>query len=77
MKGMLVDDFETPIRLLLERGYHITTLRGYLEATRDLTSPAPLKMAALSFDDGLKNHIENAMPLLQRYGLAGNFFSIT
>ncbi|MDZ4284635.1 MAG: polysaccharide deacetylase family protein, partial [Patescibacteria group bacterium] len=77
MKGMLVDDFERHVKLLLESGYRIVTLHEYLEATKDLTTLPPSKMAVLSFDDGLKVHIENVMPLFQKYGLKGSFFVIT
>ena len=36
--------------------------------------PGPQPRIVLTFDDGLKNHVINAMPLLEKYGIKGTFY---
>jgi peptidoglycan/xylan/chitin deacetylase (PgdA/CDA1 family) len=77
MKGLLVNDLELQIMRLKQKDYNIVTLSEYLNATKNLTvAPAP-KMAVLSFDDGLKNHIDNVVPIFDKYGIGGSFFIST
>lgn len=77
MRGMLADDFENQIKLLLNRGYGIVTLGEYLNAAQDAKGVLPRRMAMLTFDDGLKCHSRTVTPILQKYGVAGTFFVIT
>jgi peptidoglycan/xylan/chitin deacetylase (PgdA/CDA1 family) len=68
--------FESHLRYLRDAGYHVITLDDLL---RFLTSgqPLPEKPVILTFDDGYVDNYINAFPLLQRYGMIGNFFLIT
>lgn len=77
MRGLLVDAFENQIKLLLSRKYNIVTLGEYLKAAQDAACAPMKKMAALTFDDGLKCHSRTVAPILQKYGVAGTFFIIT
>ena len=35
------------------------------------------KLCALTFDDGLRGHYDNVLPILKKYGVIGTFFPIT
>jgi peptidoglycan/xylan/chitin deacetylase (PgdA/CDA1 family) len=77
MRGLLLEEFEAHVRLLSLRGYRLATLSEYLDATSDFAALPRQKMAVLSFDDGLKQHVDNVAPILEKYGAAGTFFIIT
>lgn len=68
--------FEEHLRFLQERGYTSISLREFMLA---LTTgyPLPPKPIVLTFDDGYRDHYENAFRLLKQYGFTGTFFLIT
>src|SRR3989338_4606904 len=68
-----VKEFERQVALL-SKNFKITTLRGVFEACR---ASAPEKVAAITFDDGLCDQYENALPILKKYGAPATFFIIT
>ena len=68
--------FADHLRYLSEAGYHVITLDDLLYALT-LGRPLPEKPIILTFDDGYEDNYLNAFPLLQRYGMVGEFFIIT
>lgn len=76
LKGLLVEDFEKQIKLLLENNYKIVTLGKFLESYKKGLADSE-KFAVLTFDDGLKDHAVNVLPVFQKYGVGGTFFVIT
>ena len=76
MKGLLVSDFEAQIQLLLGNDYKIVALGDFVELYKNGLNDSE-KFAVLTFDDGLKGHATNAVPVLQKYGVCGTFFAIT
>src|SRR3989344_6548106 len=76
MKGLLVSEFDEQIQLLLKNNYKIVTLGEFLEFYKRGLKDSE-KFAVLTFDDGLKDHAANAVPVLQKYGLGGTFFVMT
>lgn len=67
-----VKRFETTLRALLSLGDFVdsATLIKIIAGTHTLTRD----VFHLSFDDGFKNVISNAMPILRRYGIPAIFF---
>ena len=66
--------FEEQIRYLKDNGYTIVTVEAL--AKRLETGQSVDKYVALSFDDGYKNNLEVAIPILQKYGAKGSFFVV-
>ncbi len=68
--------FESHLQYLQDAGYHVINLDDLLQY---LTTgrPLPEKPVILTFDDGYVDNYENAFPLLQKFGLVGQFFLIT
>ena len=63
------DLLESHIRFLQERGYRFLTAEELL----DEGPPGP-RTAVLTFDDGFRNWLTVAAPLLQRLGVRGTFY---
>lgn len=67
------DKFETQLQYLQAQGYQSVSLADIYET---LTSgePLPPRPIVLTFDDGYKDALTHALPLLQTYGFTGEFF---
>ncbi len=65
--------FEEHLRYLQDAGYQTVTLMDLYEAL-ELGKPLPPKPIVLTFDDGYKDALTEALPLLQAYGFVGEFF---
>ena len=59
---------EAHIRFLQGRGYR------FLTAEELLDRPPPGRTAVLTFDDGFRNWVTTAQPLLERLGVRGTFY---
>ncbi len=59
--------FEEQMKWLSENGYHTITFE-------DLDKPLPEKAVIVSFDDGFRTVYENAMPIMQKYGVKGTIY---
>lgn len=70
------DDFEAHLRYFRDAGYHSVTLYD-LAMYLQRGVPLPKKPICFTFDDGYKDHITHAVPLLIKYGFRGTFFVIT
>lgn len=66
--------FEEQIRYLSEQGYKIVTVEEL--AHRLEKGESVNKYVALSFDDGYKNNLTVAIPILQKYQAKGSFFVV-
>jgi peptidoglycan/xylan/chitin deacetylase (PgdA/CDA1 family) len=65
--------FEEQLAQLSELGYQPVDLDAVLDHYT-LGSPLPDKALLISFDDGYRDTLENALPLLQRYGFRAVIF---
>ncbi len=70
-----VEKFEEQMQYLEEKGFHSITMEQ-LESHILHGSPLPDKPIVLTFDDGYKDNVETALPILKKYHQIGNVFSI-
>lgn len=68
-----VAEFERQVKFLSEN-YKIVSVPEVFEAARSNSSE---RVCAITFDDGLRDQYENALPILQKYGATATFFIIT
>ena len=68
-----VAEFERQIRFLAERFQFASVPEVYEAAKRGSVE----KLCAVTFDDGLQDQWENAIPILKHYGVLATFFIIT
>jgi peptidoglycan/xylan/chitin deacetylase (PgdA/CDA1 family) len=68
-----VGRFEEQLAQLTELGYRPVDLDAVLDHYT-LGAPLPDKALLISFDDGYRDTLENALPLLQRYGFRAVIF---
>ncbi|PKO23602.1 MAG: hypothetical protein CVU38_03180 [Chloroflexi bacterium HGW-Chloroflexi-1] len=68
--------FDDHLRYLSDAGYHVITLDDLLYALTQGRA-LPDKPIILTFDDGYEDNYLNAFPLLQKYGMVGEFFIMT
>lgn len=66
-------EFEKQIEYLTQE-YRIAPIEDVYAAA---TSKSTDRLCALTFDDGTRDHLENVVPILKRYGVFGTFFIIT
>ena len=69
------DKFEEQLTFLARNGYHAITLND-LDAALAKKKPLPPKPIILTFDDGYKDNITTALPLLQKYKMVATVFPI-
>lgn len=65
--------FDEQMALLRERGYAVVSLDAVLDHVAG-RAPLPPRAVLITFDDGYRDNLENAMPVLQRYGYPGVVF---
>jgi len=65
--------FEAQLQYLKDAGYHTIYLSDIYDALT-VGKPLPERPIVLTFDDGYKDALTHAMPLLQAYGFVGEFF---
>lgn len=68
-----VADFDKQISGLSQKFKIVSVPELYKAAQSD----APGKFCAITFDDGLRDHYDNVLPILKKYGVSGTFFIIT
>lgn len=68
------DGLERQLRFL-SRAAHVVPLQGALDALRG-GGRLPPRAVALSFDDGYRDNLELAVPMLERLGLPATFFLV-
>ena len=67
--------FEAQLAFLARNGYHSITLSD-LDAALTTQKPLPPKPVVLTFDDGYKDNLTTALPLLQKYKMVATVFPI-
>ena len=70
-----IQEFEKQINFLAGHNYHSLTL-GEVDCFLDGTCSIPRKSVLITFDDGWKNNLELAFPLLKMNGLNATLFYI-
>lgn len=70
-----VAEFRRHVKALADH-YEMATLESALAFLRGGYAPAR-DLCLLTFDDGLRDHYSNVMPILHAYGIQGAFFVIT
>jgi peptidoglycan/xylan/chitin deacetylase (PgdA/CDA1 family) len=75
IKGMLIKDFRQQLAAL-QQCYEMATLESALDFLRGVYHPSR-DLCLLTFDDGLKEHYTDVMPLLVEHKVQGLFFVIT
>ncbi len=73
---VLPGDFENHLKSLRENGYK-SVLPSDLVAHQRWGWPLPQKPVIITFDDGYLNILENAEPLMKKYGFRGVSYLIT
>ncbi len=68
-----INEFERQVSFL-KNDFKITTVDEVVDAAQ---KELPEKMCALTFDDGLRDNYQNAVPILKKHGAIGTFFPIT
>jgi peptidoglycan/xylan/chitin deacetylase (PgdA/CDA1 family) len=66
------DRFRAQIELLLEAGFRFATLEDFVREAGG--SPPPAGLAAITFDDGMRNNHEVAFPILREYGIPATVY---
>jgi peptidoglycan/xylan/chitin deacetylase (PgdA/CDA1 family) len=73
---MSVSAFEEQMRYLKREGYHVITLKQFLDFAA-LRQQLPRKTVVLTFDDGWKSFKELAYPILKELGYPATLFIYT
>lgn len=69
-------DFSRQMRLLSFLGYKTITLRSYSGLLRGELSPGVGKPLVIAFDDASVSVVENALPVMTKYGFTGCLFAV-
>ena len=69
-------DFDTQMKALRDRGYR-TILPSDLVARRSWGKPLPRRPLIITFDDGYRNVLTEAEPILKKHGFRGIAYLIT
>ena len=72
IKGLDLKKFKKQLEYL-DKNYKIITHENVIDAIT-IKKPLPKNSVWLTFDDGYKDHIEYAIPLLEEFGFYGSFF---
>lgn len=64
--------FHRQLELLSDAGFRFTTVADLLHRTRGAAGGAGV--AAISFDDGLRNNLTTALPILQEFGVPATVY---
>jgi peptidoglycan/xylan/chitin deacetylase (PgdA/CDA1 family) len=64
--------FRSQVEMLLAAGFSFVTMAELARKAAGGTPPPGL--AALTFDDGMRNNHENALPILREYGIAATVY---
>jgi peptidoglycan/xylan/chitin deacetylase (PgdA/CDA1 family) len=70
------EQFDRHLAYLREAGYQTISMHQ-LSYTLSQGKELPPKSVIITFDDGYRDHYENAFPILLKYGYTGTFFVFT
>jgi peptidoglycan/xylan/chitin deacetylase (PgdA/CDA1 family) len=68
--------FNDHVRFLVDHDYNIVTM-GELSSLVRAKAALPPRTLAITFDDGLHDFLDGAMPILQRHGVPATLFVVT
>jgi peptidoglycan/xylan/chitin deacetylase (PgdA/CDA1 family) len=68
--------FERQMRALRDAGYSTVPLAALVRRLEGPPGGRPGRCAVVTFDDGLRGQVANALPILERHGFAATFFLI-
>ncbi len=74
--AMATADFEEQMASLKEEGYTAVSLREY-DRARQGKFTLPAKPIIITFDDGYRDNLTVAQPILEKYGMKGTVFVAT
>ena len=66
--------FELHLRLLSDAGFRFVTVAELAERLAD--GPPPPGLAAISFDDGMRDNHRTALPILKRFGIRATVYVV-
>lgn len=69
-------EFEKHMKYLAEHGYTAISLQQFFKA-RNQQEVLPAKPVIITFDDGYQDNYQNALPIMEQYGMKGTVFIIT
>ncbi len=70
------DQFDEQLYYLKANGYHGLTISDYVDAITDAKLELPERPVVITFDDGLADFGEHAVPLLRCYGFAATIYLV-
>src|SRR5579863_4430845 len=73
---ILPSRFQQQIEFLKENGYYSITLDQWAKAVRD-RQILPGRPIVITFDDGYLNFLNQAWPVMRRYGFTATMFVVT
>lgn len=74
--GISPEELEAQLSYLKEHGYQAISLQEYFTA-RQAGQALPEKAFIMTFDDGYRNNLTEALPIIQKYGYTFTIFMIS
>lgn len=71
------DFLDQVIGRVKQLGYDVVTMDEALRRLAAEGSPPRRRFVVLTFDDGLRDHLDHALPVLERHGAPGTFYVTT
>jgi peptidoglycan/xylan/chitin deacetylase (PgdA/CDA1 family) len=69
--------FDAQLRYLADEGYQALTVSAFRPALLGSTEGLPARPVLITFDDGFRNTVTEAAPILARYGFASTLYVTT
>jgi len=74
--SLTIKSFRKQMRYLKEKGFNSISIKKLFEFLKT-GEPLPKNPIAITFDDGFKETLDNAIPILEKYGLKATFFIVS
>jgi peptidoglycan/xylan/chitin deacetylase (PgdA/CDA1 family) len=73
LRGRSVEEFEAQVEMVAASGEHVWSMEELLDLS-ERGAPVPDRGWLFTFDDGLRDHLDHAAPVLEAAGFRGAFF---